>query len=329
MTASRDELLRIERLRQLFLDDERATSPLPDYWRDAADLAAYDRALAARIGWKWDAALAECRERGFARADGERVLDFGCGTGIAARRFAAHFGAREVWCHDRSPAARNFAVERLRAEVPAVAARAVASVDDLAPDVLLVSHVLGELDDAGRVRLRELIARSRRVVLVEPGSRVVSRQLSTLRDQLLADFVVIAPCPHANACPSLVRTNDWCHFFAAPPPEVFTDGDQVRLAKALGIDARSLPYSFLALQRSDAAAPRRESPPQPDNRLLGRPHIHPHTVAARVCTATGLVDVELQRRREPQVWRELKKHPERVRTLPLPDDRCQGGPAPR
>ena len=80
------DLARITRLRELFLDEPRDRRALGDYWRDRADVAAYDAVLGARIGWKWDAALAECRDRGFARADDDLVLDFGCGAGVAARQ---------------------------------------------------------------------------------------------------------------------------------------------------------------------------------------------------------------------------------------------------
>ena len=44
---------RIIRLRELFLDESRGPQPLGDYWRQVADLQAYDEVLGARIGWKW------------------------------------------------------------------------------------------------------------------------------------------------------------------------------------------------------------------------------------------------------------------------------------
>ncbi|MGB3969159.1 MAG: small ribosomal subunit Rsm22 family protein, partial [Planctomycetota bacterium] len=276
MPLPRDELERLQRLRELFLDEDRGAAPLPDYWRDARDLAAYDAVLGARIGWKWDAVLRECRDRGLARADGAVVLDWGCGTGVAARRFVAHFGAREVHCHDRSRAAMAFAVERLREQAPAVQTHAARHIDDLAPDVLLVSHVLGELDDAGRDVLRALIARSRTVILVEPGSRAAARTLSALRDEVLADFHVLAPCPHRGRCPTLANDHDWCHFFAAPPPAVFTTAYWAHAAAALGIDLRALPYSFVALSREPAAIP------APRQRGLGRADAGKHVASVQV-----------------------------------------------
>lgn len=305
---SRDLIERIQRLRAMFVDEARGERALADYWRSEADLAAYDAVLGARIGWKWDAALAECRDRGFGRADAELVVDHGCGSGIAARRFLHWFGAREVVCHDRSPEASAFAVRELQRA--GVAARAVADVGALAPDVLLVSHVLGELDAAGERTLRGLIERSRRVVLVEPGSKVVARRLSALRDALVGPFHVLAPCPHAGRCPALANEADWCHFFAPPAPEAFTDGEWVRVQRELGLDARALPYSFVALARepAHAAAPVTQ-------RVLGRPEQGAHVTKVRLCEAAGLRTAEVEKRTDAALWRLLKKSPASVRSL--------------
>lgn len=311
MSRPLPNLTRITRLRELFLEERLAKRALGDYWRDPKDIEAYDAVLAARIGWKWDAALAECAARGFARADGQVVLDYGCGSGIAARRFVAHFGAGELLLHDRSAQAMTFAHKSLVAAAPSIRARPLPDVRAAAPDVLLISHVLDELDQDGEDELRALISRSRRVVIVEPGNRRVARQLSKLRDELLDTFHLQAPCPHQDACPALAEDNDWCHFFATPPPEVFTDGFWARVARELSIDLRSLPYAFLAMCRKDGGTP----PPAPTDseRYLGRAEIHKHFARIRCCSADGLQMIEITKRHEPQLWRALKKRPEQVR----------------
>lgn len=311
MQPSRDLLDRIQRLRELFLDEARGDAALPDYWRDAGDLRAYDRVLAARIGWKWDAALAECEARGWRRDDQAVVLDFGCGSGIAARRYAERFGARELLLHDRSEQAMRFAAKALSGG--RATPRAVADVGDCTPDVLLVSHVLAELDATGLVALRTVLRRARRVVLVEPGNKRASRLLGELRAELLPSFAMIAPCPHAQSCPALARRDDWCHFFAPPPPEVFTTGEWAITARELGIDLRALPYAFLAMERDAAAT----APPA--NRLLGRPRLGKHETHVQLCTAAGLANARVTKRDDPATFRALKKHPETVRSLPLPD----------
>jgi SAM-dependent methyltransferase len=310
MTPSRDLLARITRLRELFLDEERGHLALADYWRDEQDLLAYDAVLGARIGWKWDAALAEAHDRGLPRSDDAVVLDFGCGSGTAARRYVARFGAREVVCHDRSTAAMMFAVRALQKQVPGLASKPLRKLDDAAPDVLLVSHVLGELDTLGEKTLRTLLARCQTAVIVEPGSRAVARKLSTLRDALLGEFQVVAPCPHAGPCPALASADDWCHFFAPPPPEVFTDSDWVRTTRTLGIDSRSLPYSGLVLTKAPLQVP------PPSHRLLGRPAIGRHDATLQLCEASGLTRRTVTKRDQAALWRALKKHPESFRSLP-------------
>lgn len=313
MPPTRDQLQRLQRQRALFLADDRGGQALPDYWRDEQDLAAYDAVFGARIGWKWDAALRECRDRGFARADDAVVVDYGCGSGVAARAFVAAFGAREVLCHDRSALAMAFAAAAVRRAAPGIAARPWPDLADVAPDVLLLSHVLGELDGAGLAALHAVIARSRRVLLVEAGNKATSRRLGALREALLGSFHVVAPCPAAARCPALVSPDDWCHFFAPPPPEVFTDGDWVRTSKALGIDQRSLPYAFLALDRAPLALP------APASRALGRARVLPHSVTVQLCTPEGLRTAVVQKRNDRETWQRLKRHPEALRGLPLGD----------
>lgn len=309
---SNDQLARIARLRDLFLAEDRAGA-LADYWRSPADVAAYDAVLGARIGWKWDAALAECHDRGWARSDGERIVDFGCGSGVAARAYVGRFGAASVRLVDRSRTAAHFAADALRAAHPAVSAQPAADAGGDAPDVLLVSHVLGELDADGERQLEALARRSRRVLWVEPGSKAIARRLSALRDRLRDAFVVLAPCPHQLACPTLRFDGDWCHFFAPPPPQVFTDGDWARYASELGIDLRALPYAFLALARADAAT---AAPAPMPHRLLGRADVGKHDATLQACAQDGLATLRVTKRAQPDLWRELKKRPEGRRTLP-------------
>ncbi len=312
MPPSRDLLIRLHRLRELFLAEDRGDGAMPDYWRDDDDLRAYDRVLAARIGWKWDAALAECEDRGWRHDAQATVLDFGCGTGIAARRFARRFGAREVLCHDRAPAAMRFAARALIADDDRLLARPAPDLTDVRADVLLISHVLGELDERGMQELQALITRCRRVLIVEPGNKATSRRLGELRALLLDQFAVIAPCPHASRCPALERRDDWCHFFAAPPPEVFTTGDWVLTARELGIDLRALPYAFLALDREPSSGA------APPHRLLGRPELGKHEHRVQLCTGAGLQQTRVGKRHDPVTFRALKKQPETVRWLPTP-----------
>lgn len=309
MTWSELEWSALDRLRDRFLHGATGGAP---YWQTAGDLACYDFTYAERIGWKWDHVLRELRLRGW-RPRSRQVLDWGCGSGVAARRVISFFGAENfdgltLW--DHSPLAADYAAEAARQSFPALAI-AQATPGLLASDqpigLLLVSHVLNELDPAALAALQRLVTRADAVLWVEPGTHVVSRQLGALRDGWHGTFRVVAPCTHENACPMFTPGNErhWCHFFAPPPGEIFADSNWVKFGQRAGIDLRSLPYCFVALERGDRG-------PEPHaaanlSRVIGRAeHFKPY---ARLlsCDATGLVELELPKRADPALFKHLER----------------------
>lgn len=303
-----DQLERLRRLRRRFLDfEERLSRPASTYWKDEEDLALYDATFAERIGWKWDAVIGELRARGRI-GPARTVLDWGCGTGIAARRFLESTGAvgvERVFVFDRDAGAREYAARRVRESHPAVAVDA--RLPGAPPDLLLLSHVLDELDDAALEPLLGLVRNAGAVIWVEPGSRVTSRRLSGVRESVRDTFEVLAPCTHAAACGALAagREADWCHFFAAPPTEVFTDAGWAAFGRALGIDLRSLPYSFLALARPGTVDVRSG----PSARLLGRPRVSRGRIDLCACEAGGLRDLHLLQRTDKALFKSLAGSP--------------------
>ncbi len=295
----------LDRLRAGFLTGAAGQSP---YWQSRDDLAQYDATYAERIGWKWDAVLRELRLRGWApRA--RTLLDWGCGSGIASRRVLAAFGAAhftELQLWDHSPHALEFASEAAGKQFPALrVGRATAGFlgGDEPVGLLVISHVLTELPAAALTGLRRLIARAEAVLWVEPGTHAVARQLQQLRAECLATHHVVAPCTHAGACGLLApeRARDWCHFFAAPPPGIFADPDWVRFGQRAGIDLRSLPYAFLALDRT--------APPTDPTlaRILGRPEPCKVYTSFLNCDATGTTELRVHKRDQPALYKALDR----------------------
>jgi hypothetical protein len=296
----------LDRLRSGFLDGAAGRAP---YWKSTDDLASYDLTYGERIGWKWDHVLRELRLRGWCPT-ARHVFDWGCGSGVAARRVISFFGAGQfdtlsVW--DHSPLACDFAAASARRGFPAlrVSSATPGTMTSAEPvGLLVVSHVLNELTPDALTGLRALIARAENVLWVEPGTHRVSRALGALHDEVRSDFRLVAPCTHAHACPMLApgRERDWCHFFAPPPGEIFADPQWVRFGQRAGIDLRSLPYCFLALDR-------RLNEPLPSglSRVIGRPeHFKPY---ARLlsCDATGLSNLELPKRANPALFKQLDR----------------------
>jgi len=141
-------------------------------------------------------------------------------------------------------------------------------------------------------------------IWVEPGTHESSLNLIAVRERLRDKMNIIAPCTHQAPCGILAPGNEshWCHHFASPPPEVFTDGNWAKFGELAGVDLRSLPVSFLVLDR-------RPVPPLPGGavRLIGRPRIYkPHALILG-CDETGVSEKRLTRRNSPEAFRKVKR----------------------
>lgn len=312
----------LERMRKSFLAGSAGRG---DYWHGETDLAAYDATFAQRIGWKWDFVLDELSRRGWRPPAGE-VLDWGCGSGIAGRRFLTHFADHvkgPLVLHDRSTLAMEFAVGRARAEFPSITVRCEAA-SGASATTLLVSHVLSELTDRQLECLLSQVGRATAVLWVEPGTHENSRRLGTsVRERLRKEFSILAPCTHQAACGLLTggMERHWCHHFADTPSEVFMDGNWSRFARLAGIDLRSLPLSFLVLDRRgyrSAPPVAAASPGDPAShgtlplppgavRVIGRPRVHKDAARPFGCDAFGVRERRLAKRAFPQEYRACKR----------------------
>ncbi len=294
----------LDRLRELFLKSEPVQET---YWRSESDLASYDFTFAQRIAWKWDAALQELGRLNWVPPPGD-LLDWGCGSGVASRCLIDAFGAdrlTEVRLHDRSPLAMNFAKRRALQRFPSINAQ-IDPTGTAISTTLVVSHVLNELHRDDLPRLLDAINAAQCVLWLEPGIFAVSRGLVSLREQLRKTFYVVAPCPHRKPCGLLPaeKERDWCHFFAKAPSDAFTNSSWVRFGQRMGIDLRSLPYSWLVLDRRPVA----EWTPD-RGRVLGLAELFKPYARAEICRqeSTGLM--EIQKRTHGEIYRQLKQVP--------------------
>ncbi|HTG45981.1 MAG TPA: hypothetical protein VK633_15795, partial [Verrucomicrobiae bacterium] len=90
--------------------------------------------------------------------------------------------------------------------------------------------------------------------------------------------------------------------FAKPPSEIFIDGNWARFAKLTGVDLRSLPLSFLVLDK-------RPVPELPEGatRILGHPRVYKPYALALGSGANGLKEYHISKRRLPEEFRKAKK----------------------
>lgn len=297
----------LDRLRQTFLSNAKAAGP---YWHTMTDLECYDLTYGERIGWKWDAVLRELRLRGWTPIEGTTIFDWGCGSGIAGRRVIDFFGADKfagLHLHDHSVLAVDFSEHRARQEFPNLRidradTRLLRSEEPIG--VLVLSHVLNELDEIARAELAGLLDRAQTVLWVEPGTHEVSRALAGWRERALkGGFQVVAPCTHQAVCGLLAAGNErhWCHHFAAPPLNIYADSDWVKFGQRAGIDLRSLPYSFLVLDRRPAVQPPAVS------RILGDPRIYKGYAKLFNCSAEGVEELAFQQRVDKALFKSLKR----------------------
>ncbi len=303
----------LERLRAGYLDGTAADGP---YWRSMDDLANYDFTYGERIGWKWDAVIGELRTRGWTPPPGN-LLDWGCGSGIAGRRILHAFGpdrfsGMRLW--DHSALAREFATDSVRNAFPGLKVAAYAPGESTG--LLVLSHVLNELNAESLDELMQLVRSAQAVIWVEPGTHAVSRQLAAIRDRLRNDFNLIAPCTHANNCPLFTTENarHWCHFFAPAPGGIFADSNWVRFGQHAGVDLRSLPYCWLVLEKASASG--NAQPLEDTARLIGRARAHKAHADLLLCDNTGLHDLKLFKRTNPALHKALDRKP------PLPLYKC-------
>jgi hypothetical protein len=316
----------LDRLRETFLSDAKSAGP---YWHTITDLECYNLTYGERIGWKWDAVLGEAKQRDWTPPAGSTVLDWGCGSGVAGRRVVDFFGPENfsaLRVHDHSELAMDFAEHHgrksyLRLDVSRADTRFLRSGEPIG--VLVLSHVLNELDEIARAELAELCARAQTILWVEPGTHEVSRALGGWRERLRAvGLQAVAPCPHNAACGVLAAGNErhWCHFFASPPARLYADSDWVKFGQRAGIDLRSLPYSFLVLDRNvgRALGPASSTPevgdkprPTPESiflsRILGEPRHYKGYAKVFACDAAGVAELMLQKRDAPELFKALKQ----------------------
>lgn len=292
------EIAQLNRLRERFIT---GTAGQADYWSSPEELALYDATFGERIGWKWDAVLRELRVRGWA-PQADTVLDWGCGSGIAGRRVLAQWPEqlKALSLHDRSSLALRYAAERARADFPKVQVGTTGCLGAL----LIVSHVINELRPAALEELLARVSEASELLWVEAGTHADSRALIGVRERLLAEgWNAVAPCTHQAGCGLLKPDNarHWCHYFAPPPPEAFQNARWAELGKEIGIDLRSLPYSFLVLTR-------RPAPVLPGSaRILGEPREFKGYLKVLTCQASGVDEPMLQKRDDPALFKTVRK----------------------
>lgn len=292
----------LKKLREIFLH-EKDEVRRKDYWDSEETLRYYDETFAQRIGWKWQAVLREFVEKVQVPSK-ISILDWGCGSGIATRTFLSQFPDHEceVYLYDRSNKAARFAQEKICEQFPKTQVKL--GLPKEKSQVLLLSHVLNEVDEKTLNSIKQLILKSDFTLWVEAGTYEISRKLIQVREELRPTLSILAPCPHQESCPILLDKNvkHWCHNFAEAPAEVFHSRFWTEFSKTFKIDLRSLPTSFLILSRNQFTLAKEE------NRILGRNKRLKSHVELVTCTSSKQIEeVSISRRENVSAYKEYSE----------------------
>jgi ribosomal protein RSM22 (predicted rRNA methylase) len=219
------------------------------------------------------------------------LLDIGAGPGTATWAAAAAFPSLTSFVLlDANSALLALDLgrdsTRLRKMTYQLGEARAALADCEAADLVIASYMIGEIGDAERTALADVMwAKTRDTLLiVEPGTPAGYGRIIALRRQLIAaNAHVAAPCPHDSECPIL--TPDWCHFTQRLP--------RSRAHKQL--KSAELPYedekfSYVALTRAAVATHRA--------RVLAQPVATKVAVTARLCTDQGILNASATRRQK-------------------------------
>jgi ribosomal protein RSM22 (predicted rRNA methylase) len=221
----------------------------------------------------------------------QSLLDAGAGPGTASWAAAEAFSSLTSFALlDDNPALRALALELARGNVrlgdmtyDKGEARALVAQSEPA-DLVVASYVIGELDEAARTGLAASLWSKARdtLVIVEPGTPAGYQRVLALRRQLIAAGAhVVAPCPHDDACP--LSAPDWCHFTQRLPRS--RAHMQMKGAEVPFEDEK---FAYVALSR----APVTIHPA----RVLAQPMVGKAEIAAKLCTAGGVVIAKIPHR---------------------------------
>lgn len=220
-----------------------------------------------------------------------RLLDVGSGPG------AASWAALETWPSmdaatwlERSAPFLELA-HRLAAGTPL--ARAEALRRDLTADgdwpraeLVTASYALAEIAEARLSAVVDRLWAATKGVLtiVEPGTPAGFQRLLRVRERLVdAGADLLAPCPHARACPLVAP--DWCHFSIRLP----------RRRDHLAVKGAEVPFEDEKFAYLIAARPG-IAPAQRRPRVLAPPRVNKGGTALKLCGPEGVEERSIGRR---------------------------------
>lgn len=160
-----------------------------------------------------------------------------------------------------------------------------------------------ELSEHHLEQLLFLIKQVKTVIWVDAGTFSVSQKLIEVREKLLDSFTVLSPCTHQTTCGLLGSKNDWCHFFAKAPTEVFTSSEWHDFSESLSIHLDELPLSYLVMEKNTSSDMKKLT------RMIAKPRLYKGYAHLLGCNTSGVHSFRLTQRNFKNIYKQLKKHP--------------------
>jgi ribosomal protein RSM22 (predicted rRNA methylase) len=162
-------------------------------------------------------------------------------------------------------------------------------------ELVLLGYVLSELAPAARDPLIERLwaLTTDMLVIVEPGTPTGWLRMLAARQRLMAAGAhLIAPCPHAGACP--IVPPDWCHFARRVARSRLH-----RETKNAQVPWEDEPYIYLAASRKPGRAP--------TARVIAPPRTASGRVTLKLCASDGTAAERLVTRREGAAFKVARR----------------------
>lgn len=166
---------------------------------------------------------------------------------------------------------------------------------DKSYDFVLIAYVLDELAPSAIRQLMEKLwaTTADTLVVVEPGTPAGWSRILQIRAQLsVAGAHLVAPCPHALACP--LAPPDWCHFSRR-----VARSRMHRQIKSADVPWEDEKYIYIAASRKEGR--------HPQARVIAPPIVRGGTVSLKLCENDGVAALRLRSRREGAAFRQARR----------------------
>jgi len=159
-------------------------------------------------------------------------------------------------------------------------------------DMVVLSYVLGELNDFGDILAKSWESTQKYLIIVEPGSQRGFSNILLAREEILKlSGTLVLPCPHSNACP--MPKSDWCHF-----TKRIERSKMHRECKEATLGYEDEKFSYCVFSRNPA--------PISASRILEHPMKRSGHMHFRLCTPQG-IEKKIVSRKDKETYKRAKK----------------------